>query len=181
VGQHEQQRQVERAVRAEHPGLSPTANRLLTRELRDALGSGSVRAAPVRARQRGRVSRAAGSACRRFLLLALSAGAVLALLTHSWWALVGACGVHAAGTLLAAGGAFELMKRREHVSLELAARLEQEGVADPDRVLTDLLRTPAVSAAARGTTAYARGSRARRRSSSRRPAASRSTATAGTR
>lgn len=64
----------------------------------------------------------------------------MALLTHSWWALVAACAVHATGTLLAAGGAFELMMRGEHVSPEVAAQLEEEGVADPDRVLTELVR-----------------------------------------
>jgi hypothetical protein len=65
-------------------------------------------------------------------------GVILALATGSWWAFVAALAVHAAGTLVVATTALRLTTETEHVSSELAARLEQEGVQDPDRAFTEL-------------------------------------------
>jgi hypothetical protein len=66
-------------------------------------------------------------------------GAVIALSTGSWWALVVAVGVHAVGTMVVASGAIQLTTQIEHASPQTTARLEEEGVADPDRVLSDLV------------------------------------------
>jgi hypothetical protein len=65
-------------------------------------------------------------------------GVILSLATGSWWALVAALAVHAAGTLIVATTALRLTTETEHVSSELAARLEEEGVQDPDRAFTEL-------------------------------------------
>ena len=73
------------------------------------------------------------------LLAALTVGAVIGLSTGSWWALVVAAGVHALGTMVVASGAIQLTTQIEHASPQTTARLEEEGVADPDRVLSDLV------------------------------------------
>jgi hypothetical protein len=53
--------------------------------------------------------------------------------------LVVAVGVHAVGTMVVAAGAIQLTTQIEHASPQTTARLEEEGVADPDRVLSDLV------------------------------------------
>jgi hypothetical protein len=73
------------------------------------------------------------------LLAALVIGGIVALSTGAWWAVVAALGLHALGTMLTATAAVELTTDVEHVAPETAARLEEEGVADPDRVLTALV------------------------------------------
>jgi hypothetical protein len=65
-------------------------------------------------------------------------GVIVSLATGSWWALVAALVVHAIGTLLVTTTALRLTTETEHVSPELAARLEAEGVQDPDRAFTEL-------------------------------------------
>jgi hypothetical protein len=69
----------------------------------------------------------------------LVVGAILSLVTGSWWAVVVAAGVHAVGMLLVAGVVIQLTTEVEHASPERAARLEEEGVADPDRLLSERL------------------------------------------
>lgn len=68
----------------------------------------------------------------------LTIGVIVSLATDNWWALVAALAVHAAGTLIVATTALRLTTETEHVSPELAARLEEEGVRDPDRAFTEL-------------------------------------------
>jgi hypothetical protein len=102
---------VEREVKVEDPQLSPEAERLLTAELREAVGKDRVRVPADRADSMGRV----GGAERPSLWTALSAnrlvigitffvllivGVIVALATGSWWAVVAACAVHAIGTLV---------------------------------------------------------------------------------
>jgi hypothetical protein len=65
-------------------------------------------------------------------------GVILALATGSWWAFAAALAVHAAGTLIVATATLRLTTETEHVSPELAARLEAEGVQDPDRAFSEL-------------------------------------------
>jgi hypothetical protein len=50
-----------------------------------------------------------------------------------------AAALHAVGTLAVAVGAIALTTNVEHVDPAVAARLEEEGVADPDRVLSELV------------------------------------------
>jgi hypothetical protein len=87
---------------------------------------------------------ATSAVARRGPLLAVSfaafvvIGVIASLAAGSWWALVAALVVHAIGTLLVATTALRLTTETEHVSSELAARLEEEGVQDPDRAFTEL-------------------------------------------
>jgi hypothetical protein len=138
-----------RFVRSDDPNLSAEANAALTEELQQAIGAEQVSMPadapdPATAERSGDSAAAATVASMRplfivTLLAALTVGAVIALSTGSWWALVVAVGVHAVGTMLVASGAIQLTTQIEHASPQTTARLEAEGVADPDRVLSDLV------------------------------------------
>jgi hypothetical protein len=141
---------VEREVRADDPRLTPEANQLLTDELRDAIGRDRVLLPADQADVAGRVD---GSGHRKLvsvlagsrMLLAITflalviVGVIVSLATGSWWAVVAAAGVHALGTLLVGTLALRVSTEVEHVAPATAARLTDEGVADPDRALSDLV------------------------------------------
>lgn len=138
-----------RFVRSADPSLSAEANAALTEELQQAIGAEHV-FMPADAPDPGTAERSGDSASTATvasmrplfivtLLAALTVGAVISLSTGSWWALVVAVGVHAAGTMVVASGAIQLTTQIEHASPQTTARLEKEGVADPDRVLSDLV------------------------------------------
>jgi hypothetical protein len=152
----QQRDMVEREVRAEDPKLSPEANRLLTEELQDAVGTDRVRVPRDQADQVGRVhgsgeGKLGAQLASNRLLLAVTfvalviVGVIVSLATHSWWALVAACAVHALGTLLVGTLTLRLSTEVEHVDPSLAARLEDEGVGDPDRALSDLVESYAAA------------------------------------
>jgi len=136
-------------VRSEDPSLSPEANRALTEELRQAVGSDEVEVpadAPRRSVERHGthspfVATLIGNRAIILvtLLVALVVGGIIALSAGTYWALLIAVGVHALGTMLVTAGAVQLTTEVEHVSPETAARLEGEGVADPDRLLSNLV------------------------------------------
>jgi len=138
-----------RFVRSDDPNLSAEANAALTEELQQAIGAEQVvmpadAPDPATAERSGESASKATVASMRplfivTLLAALTVGAVIALTTGSWWALVAAVGVHALGTMVVASGAIQLTTQIEHASPQTTARLEEEGVADPDRVLSDLV------------------------------------------
>jgi hypothetical protein len=149
MAKNDQQQTERRFVRSEDPKLSPEANAAMTDELQQAVGSQSI-PMPADAPDPATVERAGDSAAKATavsmrplfivtLLVALTVGVIVALSTGSWWVLVGALGVHALGTMVVASGAIQLTTQIEHASPETTARLEEEGVADPDRVLSDLV------------------------------------------
>jgi hypothetical protein len=138
-----------RFVRSDDPNLSAEANAALTEELQQAVGAEYV-SMPADAPDPATAERSDNSAAKATvfsmrplfivtLLAAVTLGAVIALSTGSWWALVVAVGVHAVGTMVVAAGAIQLTTQIEHASPQTTARLEEEGVADPDRVLSDLV------------------------------------------
>src|SRR3954447_15501183 len=138
-----------RFVHSEDPSLSPEANRLLTKELREVIGREEVEV-PVGTPRRARDAHAGRSplvatlvANRPLILVALLAavvvGGIISLATGWYVAVLLAVGLHALGTMLVAAGAIQLTTQVEHVAPETAARLEQEGVGDPDRVLGQLV------------------------------------------
>ncbi|MEA2282178.1 MAG: hypothetical protein QOK21_2785 [Solirubrobacteraceae bacterium] len=141
---------VEREVRAEDPRLSATANQLLTEELQDAIGQDRVTLPADRAEDAGRV-RAAGHrtlvgqlSVNRMLIgitlaMLIVVGVIVALATDNWWAVVAAVAVHAVGTFLVLSLTLQLSSEVEHVAPSTAAKLADEGVADPDRALSDLI------------------------------------------
>jgi hypothetical protein len=138
-----------RFVRSDDPNLSAEANAALTEELQQAIGAEHV-SMPADAPDPATAERSGDSVAKVTvvsmrplfivtLFAALTVGAVIALSTGSWWALVVAAGVHALGTMVVAAGAIQLTTQIEHASPQTTARLEEEGVADPDRVLSDLV------------------------------------------
>jgi hypothetical protein len=141
---------VEREVRADDPDLSPEANALLTHELQDAIGEERVTLPADRAEHAGQV-RAAGHgtlasqfAVNRMLIgitlaMLIVVGVIVALATGTWWAVVAAVAVHAVGTFLVLSLTLQLSSEVEHVAPSTAAKLADEGVADPDRALSDLI------------------------------------------
>jgi len=129
--------------------LSRETERQLEAELREATGDDTAQLTPelierARARHREGGTLTATLATNR-LYVAISffalvvVGGAIALATGSWWVLVGAVALHAIGTLLTAGLALQMTTETEHASPAAAARLEEEGVGDPDRVLTELV------------------------------------------
>jgi hypothetical protein len=162
MAQHRQRQATElRTVHSEDPSLSPEANRLLTEELRQAVGRDTVEVpvgTPRRTTERhGRRSPVVATLATHrqlivvTLLAALVIGAIVAFVTGAWWAVVVALGLHALGTMLTATAAVQLTTEVEHVAPETAARLEEEGVVDPDRLLTDLVEDFAGAEHAHGT------------------------------
>jgi hypothetical protein len=149
-----------RAVRSDDPSLSPRANQLLTKELQEALGTDEVtvpKDEPDRRRDEHATSSpvAATLASNRAILIvtflaAIVIGGIVALVTGQYWAVVVALALHAIGTLIVAAGAIQLTTETEHVDPTVAARLEEEGVADPDRVLSELVEDFAGAREARG-------------------------------
>lgn len=138
-----------RPVRSEDESLSPRANQLLTRELQAAVGSDETVVPEERPRRETRAHggrspfTAALSANLPLVIVtfiaALVVGAVIALVTEQYWAVVVAAAVHAIGTLVVAAGAIALTTQTEHMDPTVAARLEEEGVGNPDAVLSDLV------------------------------------------
>jgi hypothetical protein len=138
-----------RLVRSEDPGLSPEANRLLTEELRAVVGRDEVEVStdtPRRTEERHAThSRFVATLLshRQIVLVSLLAaivvGGIVSLSTGAYWAVLVAVGLHALGTMIVVAGAVQLTTEVEHVAPDTAARLEDEGVADPDRLLTELV------------------------------------------
>jgi hypothetical protein len=149
MAKNDQEQTERRFVRSDDPNLSREANAALTEELQQAVGARSVSMPadapdPATAERAGKSTAQATAVSMRplfivTLLVALTVGAIVALSTGSWWVLVVALGLHALGTMVVASGAIQLTTQVEHASPQTTARLEEEGVADPDRVLSDLV------------------------------------------
>ena len=144
-----------RTITSGDPSLSPEANRELTGDLRQITGREQVAVPASRAHEeRARHGQRPGLlvalhdnqlALGMTFLAAIVVGAVVSLATGSWWFLLIALVVDVAGVLLVTAGVLRMTKATEHPSPELAARLESEGVTDPDRMLTDLVHEYAPS------------------------------------
>jgi hypothetical protein len=151
-----------RFVRSEDPSLTPEANRLLTEELQQVIGAEEVEVptgTPLRSHQaHGEHSpMVATLISNRPLLIvtflaALVVGGIISVVTGWYVAVLLAVGLHALATMLVAAGAIQLTTQVEHVDPEVSARLEQEGVADPDRVLGQLAEDYAGAQQAGGVT-----------------------------
>ncbi len=147
-------------MRSEDPSLSPRANELLTDELQQIVGAEEVvvpEDAPRRSDERHGTHSpfVAALVSNRAILIvtflaALVVGGIVALVTEQYWVVVVALALHAVGTLVVAVGAIGLTTETEHVDPAVAARLEEEGVSDPDRVLSDLVEDFAGARQARG-------------------------------
>jgi hypothetical protein len=139
----------EREVKAADPTLSEDTNRLLTRELREVIGSDHARVP----RDRPRASRGERPRERGFaafwnvyrltltigLLIVLTFAAILALTTGYWWILGVACGVHAMGTTGVWFLAWRTTTISEHPAPTVAAAMSEEGVRTPDEVFSRMV------------------------------------------
>jgi hypothetical protein len=138
-----------REVVSEDPSLSPDANRILTEEARAAVGADRVRVprdTPHTERDRhGEHSGFGEALAANRVLIAITffallvVGAIAALATGSWWAVVVAAVIHAIGTFVVLSTLASAARQTEHVSPTAAAKLAEEGVADPDATLSDLV------------------------------------------
>src|SRR5689334_17597184 len=114
-----------REVRAQDPSLSREANRILTQELREAVGRDEVevpRGRPHVERERhgGRSGVGVALSQNRLviamtLLAALVVGGIVSLATGSWWFLLLALGLHALGTLTIVGIVLQMTTQTEHM------------------------------------------------------------------
>ncbi len=144
-----ERRFVKQPVRSEDPSLSREANEMLTRELQQVVGATEVDVPEGTLERRilrhgGHSTMTATLVDNRPIILvtflgAIVVGSIIALATGQFWALLLAVGVHAAATVLVAFGVLQLTTQTEHVSPEVYARLEAEGVTDPDQVFNELI------------------------------------------
>ena len=134
-----------REVRSADPSLSPETNRRVTEELRDIVGRDAVDVPADRPDHRfdrhERHGPTPGNAAVPIFaaLVILVVGFVIWLATGSWWVMVLAVAIDLVAVLLLASGTIRLTTDVEHPSPGLAARLEEEGVADPDAMMTSLV------------------------------------------
>jgi hypothetical protein len=138
-----------RRVEVHDPGLSDEANELLTEELREVVGRDEVdvpAGSPDPAHQRHRTHVALVRVLVENSVYVLStfatvatAAAVVALITGSWWILGAVVVLHLVATVSIAGVALLLASEPEHVAPSTAALLEEEGIADPDALFTELV------------------------------------------
>ncbi|HEY4276719.1 MAG TPA: hypothetical protein VGM91_00795 [Conexibacter sp.] len=138
-----------RSVEAHDPSLSQEANELLTQELREAVGRDAVDVPigspdPAHGRHRRHIALVRVMIENSVYVLSafatvLTAAAVVSLVTGSWWILGAVVLLHLVATAAIAGVALLLAGEPEHVAPSTAALLEDEGVADPDRLFTELV------------------------------------------
>jgi hypothetical protein len=158
---NDSERLVERDVRSQDPSLSPEANRLLTGELREVVGDDHVRV-PAQAPEREREAHAEHSTLfasvmgnRPVFIVGVFALIVVAVITTlttgTWWAAALVAVTAVTFAVVVGLGALHLATETEHLAPDVAARLEAEGVPDPDKVFTDLLEEFAGATEAHGT------------------------------
>jgi hypothetical protein len=141
-------RMEQREVRSADPSLTAQTNARLTEELRDIVGAARVEVPVSRPRvaegevdENGRTGWLSQNVVTflRLALIALTFGAIVALVTNLWWLLPLAVGVHALGTMAVTLGTVHLTTLSEHPSPTLAAAMTEEGVASADERFTALV------------------------------------------
>jgi Flp pilus assembly protein TadB len=132
---------------------SDEAKRLLADEVKEAEGDAAAR------RARGRLDRAdpaspqpktirgafesSGLLIVVTLALVVMVGVVAALVLDSWWILAAVVVVHGIITTIVVGLSFRMAAQEEKPDPVTEARLEAEGVANPERELDDLVDSAA--------------------------------------
>jgi len=137
-----------RRVVVDEPGLSDETNEALTEEVRGAVGSDEVRVPQDRGHAhapRRRSSLAASLSANRLiiiitLLTVIVVGAIVALATGSWWWLVVPIVVHAIATFVLAGGILHATTQVERPDPTTVARMEEEGVPDPEGTFNQMVQ-----------------------------------------
>lgn len=133
----------ERRVRVSDPELSPEANRRLTAEVRDVIGTDRVhvpRSRPHPSRgERPPGSRLLAELTTHRMVLTegiaggIVGGLIIALITNLWWVLPIAVAVLWVATAAVLAVVLHMTSIREHPSPTAAAMMEEEGVRDPER------------------------------------------------
>ncbi|HEY4278427.1 MAG TPA: hypothetical protein VGM91_09420 [Conexibacter sp.] len=138
-----------RVVQSLDPSLSDRANEALTDELRRVCGADVVDV-PVgepsfeRERHARRPALLVAIVDNRLWFsflgaIAIVVGVVAAFVTSSWWWVGIAVAINVIGIGAVVGMIFSLSDEAEHLSPEVVALLEDEGVSDPDEVFRQLL------------------------------------------
>ncbi len=125
------------------------AKEILTDEVREAAGDEAAAKASERLDAGDAVGRPesplrAAFASNRLLLvvgfaLALTVGGIAALALGAWWALAVALLIHGVLSSVVIGMAMQMTTDVEKPAPEAEAELEEEGVADPEAALNELL------------------------------------------
>lgn len=76
-------------------------------------------------------------------LVALVAGAVIALVSGVWWMIFVALALHAVGTIVVVATTLSLTSQVESPDPRTAAALEEQGVTNPDAALNEAVRVAA--------------------------------------
>ena len=139
----------QREVRVADPALDAGANQRLTEEVREVLGTDRVsvprdRPRPSRGDRPHKPGLMAEVSSHRLTVVMLfgvffTIGAIVSLVTGSWWLLPVALGVHALGTILVTSTAMRLTTISEHASPTVAAMLQEQGVSNPDEHFSQLV------------------------------------------
>jgi MMPL family len=137
----------ERTVDVEDPELSERANRALTDDVREALGTDRVELSDAEAREAGSGTAKDGTlgaalwnarlAVGVTFAMAVVLGVIVALATGSWLVLVGAVLVHLAVSLGITLLSLNTATQVEKPSPGTTSVLEEEGVRDPERMFND--------------------------------------------
>ena len=137
-----------RTVRSEDPSLSEETNARLTGELRDAVGGDEVEVSKG-TRHAERERHATGSPAKAsiwnvgllcgIVAIVLGIVAVIAALQSGRdWVVAVALVLEISGLILVLRGVLEMLSQREKPSAGLEARMEEEGVANPEGATSDM-------------------------------------------
>src|SRR4051794_3886369 len=139
-------------VEVQDPKLSPEANRILTEETREALGTDEVEVSESRAEGLGREDLAeqgsplSSNMMRSRVLVGMTVAAavviaaILLLVTGDWPWLLLAVAVLLAAVVFVTFGQFETTTNVEQPSPQRVDTLEREGVRDPEEVVNTAVR-----------------------------------------
>jgi hypothetical protein len=127
------------------PNLSEEANRLVAEELEEATGEPIERTRPSQAPPGRPASSLLTILANSRMLVAITScaavvfGVVLSLMVGSWWFVALAIAADVLGLLVVTRVVMGTLAQVERPRPETAAALEDEGVADPERLLNDRL------------------------------------------
>jgi hypothetical protein len=143
---------VRREVRVDEPELSPQTNDRLTAEVREVVDDDHVTVPADRPRpSRGEASPPTGHRLtaelkpNRFIMATIVGSfvviaAIVALMIGHWWILVGAFIVLAAATAAVIATVLRMTSNQERPSPTTVAALEEDGVGNPERHFSDLVK-----------------------------------------
>lgn len=138
----------EREVTVRDPTLSERANEQLTQEVREVVGRDRVTVPSDRPRpsrgerppRRGALDLEGHSLMLlRTFAAALVVGAIISLVTGSWWFLPLAAGLHALGTMSVIALSVRMTMVRERPAPTTVAMLDEEGVRNPEEHFSSIV------------------------------------------